>query len=84
MWIPRSIEPKLRNSPLPARSSCSPEPAKRARLRSFDGSYYGFVSLDLPSEAEQAEKDPALFLQRHRPPVILDEVQDRRCPCSGI
>jgi len=34
-----------------------------------------FVSLDLPSEAEQAEKDPRGFLARHPPPLILDEVQ---------
>lgn len=34
-----------------------------------------FVSLDLPSEAELAEKNPELFLQRHPPPVIIDEVQ---------
>ncbi|MGH7860559.1 MAG: ATP-binding protein, partial [Candidatus Binatia bacterium] len=36
---------------------------------------HSFVSLDLPSEAEQAEKDPVGFLQRHPPPVIIDEVQ---------
>ncbi|MBI2603040.1 MAG: ATP-binding protein [Deltaproteobacteria bacterium] len=34
-----------------------------------------FVTLDLPSEAEQAEKDAELFLQRYPPPVIIDEVQ---------
>jgi predicted AAA+ superfamily ATPase len=34
-----------------------------------------FVSLDLPSEAEQAEKEPVALLQRHPQPVILDEVQ---------
>jgi predicted AAA+ superfamily ATPase len=34
-----------------------------------------FVSLDLPTEAEQAEKEPRSFLQRHPPPVIIDEVQ---------
>lgn len=34
-----------------------------------------YVSLDLPSEAEQAERDPVQFLQRHPPPLILDEVQ---------
>ncbi len=33
------------------------------------------MSLDLPTEAEQAEKEPARFLQRHPPPVIIDEVQ---------
>jgi predicted AAA+ superfamily ATPase len=36
---------------------------------------YGFVSLDLPTEAEQAEKEPERFLQRHSSPVIIDEVQ---------
>jgi predicted AAA+ superfamily ATPase len=36
---------------------------------------HALVSLDLPSEAEQAEKEPHLFLERHPPPVILDEVQ---------
>ncbi|HWC00230.1 MAG TPA: ATP-binding protein [Bryobacteraceae bacterium] len=36
---------------------------------------HAFVSLDLPTEAEQAEKEPRSFLQRHPPPVIIDEVQ---------
>lgn len=36
---------------------------------------YSFVSLDLPTEAEQAEKEPRSFLQRYPPPVIIDEVQ---------
>ncbi len=36
---------------------------------------YGYVSLDLPSEAEQAEHDPAAFLERHPSPLIVDEVQ---------
>jgi hypothetical protein len=36
---------------------------------------HGFVTLDLPSEAAQAERDPASFLGRHPPPVIIDEVQ---------
>ena len=34
-----------------------------------------FVSLNLPTEAEQAEREPQNFLQRHSPPVIIDEVQ---------
>ncbi|HWG20408.1 MAG TPA: ATP-binding protein [Terracidiphilus sp.] len=42
-------------------------------LHLFPG--YGFVSLDLPTEAEQAEKEPERFLLRHPPPVIVDEVQ---------
>lgn len=36
---------------------------------------HALVSLDLPTEAEQAEKEPRRFLQRHPPPVIIDEVQ---------
>ena len=38
-------------------------------------SSHEFVSLDLPTEAEQAEKEPQSFLRRHPPPVIIDEVQ---------
>ena len=41
--------------------------------RLFPG--HGFVTLDLPSEAEQAERDPVTFLRRHPPPVVIDEVQ---------
>jgi predicted AAA+ superfamily ATPase len=33
------------------------------------------VSLDLPSEAEQAELDPTGFLERHPEPLVVDEVQ---------
>ena len=34
-----------------------------------------FVSLELPSKAEQAEGDPDAFLARHPSPVVIDEVQ---------
>jgi predicted AAA+ superfamily ATPase len=36
---------------------------------------YAFVSLDLPSEAEAAEKNPEAFLERHSAPLIIDEIQ---------
>ena len=36
---------------------------------------HAFVSLDLPTEAEQAEKEPGAFLHRHPAPAIIDEVQ---------
>jgi hypothetical protein len=36
---------------------------------------HGFVSLDLPTEAEQAEKEPHNFLGRNPSPMIIDEVQ---------
>ena len=34
-----------------------------------------YVSLDLPTIAEQAERNPDLFLRQHPPPVLVDEVQ---------
>jgi predicted AAA+ superfamily ATPase len=34
-----------------------------------------YVSLDLPSVAEQAERNPSEFLRDHPPPVVIDEVQ---------
>ena len=36
---------------------------------------HAYVTLDLPSEAEQAEREPARFLERHPPPLVVDEVQ---------
>lgn len=34
-----------------------------------------YVTLDDPQEAVLARSDPALFFQRHPPPVIVDEIQ---------
>jgi len=34
-----------------------------------------YVTLDDVVEREMAQKEPALFLQRHKPPVIIDEIQ---------
>lgn len=36
---------------------------------------HNYVSLDLPSVAEQAESSPELFLSKHPGPLLLDEVQ---------
>lgn len=35
----------------------------------------GYVTLDDLDQREIAQTDPALFLQMHKPPVIIDEVQ---------
>jgi uncharacterized protein len=35
----------------------------------------GYVTLDLPAEAEAAEKDAEAFLDRHPAPLIVDEIQ---------
>ncbi len=36
---------------------------------------YNYISLDLPSIAESAERNPEEFLKNYPPPVIIDEVQ---------
>lgn len=36
---------------------------------------HDYVTLDLPSEAAAAERDPDGFFQRHPPPVLVDEIQ---------
>lgn len=77
MWIPRTVESRLRRSaqtrPVVVLTGARQTGKTSTLLRLF--SHYAFVSLDLPAEAEQAEKEPARFLQRHPPPVIVDEVQ---------
>src|SRR5205807_10120864 len=77
MWIPRSIEPRLRRS---ARTrpvlvlTGARQTGKTSTLRRLFPDH-AFVSLDLPTEAAQAEHEPHNFLSRHPSPVIIDEVQ---------
>ena len=77
MWIDRDVEPLLRQ-----RAATRPvvvltgarQTGKTSLMRRLFPEH-AFVTLDLPSEAEQAERDPASFLARYPPPVIVDEVQ---------
>jgi uncharacterized protein len=77
MWIPRAIEPQLRqlaaSRPVVVLTGAR-QTGKTSTLRRLFPDYE-FVSLDLPSEAAQAETEPVAFLQRHPPPTILDEIQ---------
>jgi predicted AAA+ superfamily ATPase len=77
MWISRTIEPRLQRSaktrPVIVLTGARQTGKTSTFLRLFPN--HTFVSLDLPTEAEQAEKEPRSFLQRHPPPAILDEVQ---------
>jgi predicted AAA+ superfamily ATPase len=76
MWIPRYVEGHLRRS---ARTrpvlvlTGARQTGKTSTLRRLFPEH-GFVSLDLPTEAEQAEKEPDAFLRRHPAPAIIDEV----------
>jgi uncharacterized protein len=77
MWIPRDVEERLRRSvrtrPVVVLTGAR-QTGKTSSLRRLFPKY-GFVSLDLPTEAEQAEKEPDAFLRRYPGPVIIDEVQ---------
>jgi uncharacterized protein len=77
MWISRAVEPRLQRSaktrPVIVLTGARQTGKTSTFRRLFPG--HAFVSLDLPTEAEQAEKEPGSFLQRHPPPVIIDEVQ---------
>jgi predicted AAA+ superfamily ATPase len=77
MWIPRDIEPRLRRAartrPVLVLTGARQTGKTSTLLRLFPD--HGFVSLDLPTEAEQAEKEPAAFLSRHPAPAIIDEIQ---------
>ncbi len=77
VWIPRDIEPRLQRSartrPVVVLTGARQTGKTSTLLRLFP--HYGFVSLDLPTEAEQAEKEPDNFLRRHPSPAIIDEVQ---------
>lgn len=77
MWIPRDLEPRLlrsaRTRPVVVLTGARQTGKTSTFRRLFPD--YQFVSLDLPTEAEQAEKEPQSFLRRHPAPVIIDEVQ---------
>lgn len=77
MWINRHIEKLLqhRASTRPVVVLTGARQTGKTSLMQRLFPDHGFVSLDLPSEAEQAELDPGSFLARHVPPVIIDEVQ---------
>ena len=77
MWISRDIEPRVQRSartrPVVVLTGAR-QTGKTSTLRRLFPDHK-FVSLDLPTEAEQAEKESGGFLRRHAPPVIIDEVQ---------
>src|SRR5579859_294127 len=74
---PRVVEPRLQRSaktrPLVVLTGARQTGKTSTLLRLFPK--HSFVSLDLPTEAEQAEKEPRAFLRRHPAPVIIDKVQ---------
>ena len=77
MWIARTVEPRLQRSARTRPVVVLTGARQTGKTSTFRHLFpeYSFVSLDLPTEAEQAEKDPRTFLKRYPPPVIIDEVR---------
>ena len=77
MWIHRDVEPLLlqRAATRPVVVLTGARQTGKTSLMRRLFPDHAFVTLDLPSEAEQAERDPGSFLARHPPPLIVDEVQ---------
>ena len=77
MEYPRSLAPRLRELArfFPAVVISGARQSGKTFLvrKTFPGHRY--VSLDLPSVAEQAERNPAEFLRDHPAPLVVDEVQ---------
>lgn len=77
MWIPRLIEPvlqqRMQTRPVVVLTGARQTGKTTLVRRLFPE--HAYVSLDLPSEAEQAEREPSRFLERHPAPLIVDEVQ---------
>ena len=77
MWIERYVESRLRKSartrPIVVLTGAR-QTGKTSTLRRLFPDH-AFVSLDLPTEAEQAEQEPTAFLRRYPPPVVIDEAQ---------
>src|SRR5713101_1999330 len=77
MWIPRDLEPRLHRSARTRPVVVLTGARQTGKTSTFRRLFpqHEFVSLDLPTEAEQAEKEPQSFLPQQPAPVSIDEVQ---------
>lgn len=77
MWIPRELSDTLADAadsrPAVVLTGCRQAGKTSLLMREFPDCSY--VSLDIPMVAEEAEHSGAAFLERHRPPLVIDEVQ---------
>lgn len=78
MYIKRAIEETINsiNKTFPVLLVTGPrQVGKTTLLKKMAGEGRKYVTLDNPSVRQLAKEDPALFLERYAPPVIIDEVQ---------
>jgi len=77
VWIDRDLRPVLATlaAQRPAVLLTGARQAGKTSLLERAFPDHRYVSLDLPSVAEEAEQDGSAFLARHSTPLIIDEVQ---------
>src|SRR5580704_3034415 len=78
MYINRTLEYYLKqvDSQFPVLLVTGPrQVGKTTLLRHLSKTVRTYVTLDDPNLAALANEDPALFLQRFTPPVLIDEIQ---------
>jgi len=78
MYIKRAIEGAVLNTSrtFPVLLVTGPrQVGKTTMLRALAEAEREYVSLDDPDVRALATGDPALFMQRYRPPVLIDEIQ---------
>jgi len=78
MYINRALEKRILRASEQFRAlivTGSRQVGKTTLLKHLADKEREYVSLDDPLERELAVKEPALFMERHGPPVIIDEIQ---------
>ena len=78
MYIKRSLEKRITDASGQFGALIVTGPrqvGKTTLLRHLAGNDREYVTLDDPVEREAAVYEPAMFMERHRPPVIIDEIQ---------
>ena len=77
MWIKRDISAVIRKTAQsrPAALLTGARQTGKSSLleKTFPG--YNYVSLDWPDKAAEARENGAYFLEKHKPPLIIDEIQ---------
>ena len=78
MYIKRALEDRILSASNQFRSLIVTGPrqvGKTTILKHLAEEDRKYVTLDDPVEREMAISEPRLFLERHKPPVIIDEIQ---------
>ncbi len=77
-FLPRALARTIRKAmrSFPAIVVTGPrQSGKTTLLREIGRETHAFVSLEAPDVRIRAKEDPRAFLERHPPPVIIDEIQ---------